>query len=131
MNVNGMACGIELYLGKDLLIENGELIPIRWREYNDRVKQYHGVSDRKDLIQKRFREKLKSGNLGEIDEMKVLLEHIFGAFKNQLLQVIYLEDQAFFAIIDKVDQYIREKYSVKEDKWISGEEAMKKLRITS
>jgi len=27
--------------------------------------------------------------------------------------------------------YVREKQSIKEDKWISGQEAMKKLRITS
>jgi hypothetical protein len=47
------------------------------------------------------------------------------------MQVICFQDEAFYAIIDKVAQHIKEKHSIKEDKWISGDEAMKKLRITS
>jgi len=47
------------------------------------------------------------------------------------MEVICLQDEAFYVLIDKVTEHIREKYSVKEDKWISDEEAMRKLRITS
>jgi hypothetical protein len=47
------------------------------------------------------------------------------------MQVICLQDEAFYAIIDMVVQHVKENHSQKEDKWISGEEAMKKLRITS
>lgn len=47
------------------------------------------------------------------------------------MEVICLEDRAFFALLDKVITRIREKHEVKEDRWISGAEAMKKLRITS
>lgn len=47
------------------------------------------------------------------------------------MEVICLQDQAFYALIDKVLEYAKEKHSVTEDKWISGSEAMKKLRITS
>jgi hypothetical protein len=47
------------------------------------------------------------------------------------MEVICLHDTAFYALIDKVMDYVREKQSIKEDKWISGKEAMKKLRITS
>jgi len=47
------------------------------------------------------------------------------------MQVICLEDAAFYALVEKVVSRIKETYGVKEDKWISGEEAMKKLRITS
>ena len=47
------------------------------------------------------------------------------------MQVICLDEPAYFALIDKVMDYVRLKHEVKEDKWISGEEAMKKLRITS
>ena len=47
------------------------------------------------------------------------------------MQVICLQDEAFYTLIDKVTEHIREKYSVKEDKWISDEEAMRKLRVTS
>jgi hypothetical protein len=44
---------------------------------------------------------------------------------------ICLEDEAFHVLIDKVVLYIKQTHFVKEDKWITGEEAMKKLRITS
>ncbi|WP_438947045.1 helix-turn-helix domain-containing protein [Sediminibacterium sp.] len=47
------------------------------------------------------------------------------------MQVICLEDAAFYTLVEQVIQRIREKHEIKEDRWISGEEAMKKLRITS
>ncbi|MFM2226177.1 MAG: hypothetical protein RJA07_2379 [Bacteroidota bacterium] len=47
------------------------------------------------------------------------------------MEVICLHDTAFYALIDEVVQHIKEKHEIKEDKWISGEEAMLKLRITS
>lgn len=46
------------------------------------------------------------------------------------MNVICLEDQAFYSLIDKVVKRLSENNN-KEDKWISGEEAMKLLRITS
>lgn len=47
------------------------------------------------------------------------------------MQVICMEEPAFFAVIDKVVEYIKEKHEVKEDKWVSPEEAMHILRIKS
>jgi hypothetical protein len=47
------------------------------------------------------------------------------------MEVICLQDDAFYALIDKVVERIQQQYSVKEDKWISGSEAMQKLRIQS
>jgi biotin operon repressor len=47
------------------------------------------------------------------------------------MEVICLEDNAFYSLIDKVVSHIRNNHSIKQDKWISGEEAMKKLRISS
>lgn len=47
------------------------------------------------------------------------------------MEVICLHDKAFYALMDKVMEHVREKYNIKEDKWVSGTEAMKKLRITS
>ncbi len=47
------------------------------------------------------------------------------------MEVICLEDNAFYALIDKVVERIKEKNNVAQHKWISGEEAMQKLRITS
>ncbi|AEV99721.1 hypothetical protein A4D02_26455 [Niastella koreensis] len=47
------------------------------------------------------------------------------------MEVICLEDSAFYALIDKVITHIKERNGKKEDKWISAEEAMKRLQISS
>lgn len=47
------------------------------------------------------------------------------------MQVICLEDSAFYTLVEQVVQRIKDTHEIKEDRWISGEEAMKKLRITS
>ena len=47
------------------------------------------------------------------------------------MEVICLQDEAFYALIDKVVERIKDKQSGKDDKWLSGEEAMEKLRIKS
>jgi hypothetical protein len=47
------------------------------------------------------------------------------------MEVICLEEEAFYALIDNVVAHIKKKHFVKDDKWISGPEAMKKLRIKS
>jgi hypothetical protein len=47
------------------------------------------------------------------------------------MEVICLEDEAFYALVDKVVSRIKEKEDKKEDKWISTDEAMNKLRIKS
>jgi hypothetical protein len=47
------------------------------------------------------------------------------------MEVICIEDEAFYALVEQVVLRIKEKEGIKEDKWISGEEAMQKLRITS
>ena len=47
------------------------------------------------------------------------------------MEVICLHDEAFYALIDKVVERIQQQQSVAEDKWISGSEAMQKLRIQS
>lgn len=47
------------------------------------------------------------------------------------MQVICLQDEAFYALINEVVERIKEKNKIKEDKWISSEEAMQKLRISS
>ena len=47
------------------------------------------------------------------------------------MEVICIENEAFYSLIETVVQRIKEKQGIKEDKWISGEEAMEKLRIKS
>ena len=47
------------------------------------------------------------------------------------MEVICIEDEAFYALIEQVFQRLKGKENAKEDKWISAEEAMLKLRTTS
>jgi len=47
------------------------------------------------------------------------------------MNVIVIEDSAFYALVEEVVGRIKEKNHITEDKWISGPEAMKKLRIKS
>lgn len=47
------------------------------------------------------------------------------------MQVICLEEEALYSLVDKVVARIKEKNNITSDRWISGDEAMQKLRITS
>lgn len=47
------------------------------------------------------------------------------------MQVICLEDKAFYALIDEVFTRLREKQNSEPDKWVSGEKAMQLLKIKS
>lgn len=47
------------------------------------------------------------------------------------MEVICLEETAFYKLIDKVVERLKDTNRIEKDKWISGEEAMQKLRITS
>ena len=47
------------------------------------------------------------------------------------MEVICLEDKAFYDLIEKVVARIMEKSSMKEDKWITPEAAMDRLNIKS
>lgn len=48
------------------------------------------------------------------------------------MEVICLEESAFYALIDEVIERIKDQNpTVNTDKWISGEEAMHLLRISS
>jgi len=48
-----------------------------------------------------------------------------------MMQVICLEDKAFYALIEEVVERLREKHGQDEQKWVSGEQAMQLLNITS
>lgn len=67
-----------------------------------------------------------------LEEFRALSTFIVSALSYQYrMQVICLEDSAFYALVEEVVHRVREKQNIQGDKWISGEEAMQKLRITS
>jgi hypothetical protein len=87
INVNGLACSIELFFGKDILQQkDGTLTPIRWTGYKDRIRKYQGEIINKDRLQKKFRQKLnlvENGqqiNLSDWKDMMILLENLIHAF---------------------------------------------------
>lgn len=47
------------------------------------------------------------------------------------MEVICLENEAFYSLIEKVIEHFDRKLSVETDKWISDVEAMRLLRIRS
>ena len=47
------------------------------------------------------------------------------------MEVICIEDVAFYKLLEEVVKRIKEKNDVKEDQWLSAAEAMHKLRISS
>lgn len=47
------------------------------------------------------------------------------------MDVICLEDKAFYALIDEVVARLKEKQGQDHDKWVSGEQAMQLLNIKS
>lgn len=47
------------------------------------------------------------------------------------MQVICLEDKAFYALIEEVVERLREKHGQEKEKWLSDEEAMRLLKIKS
>jgi len=86
-NINGLACSIELFFGKDILQQNdGTFTPIRWTGYKQRINQYQGEINNKEKLQKKFRKKLdlaeksQQVNRTEWEEMIILIESIINAF---------------------------------------------------
>lgn len=83
MDINGLAASIELYLGENILTENGSLIPIQWTGYNQKMKRYQGKIDEKDIVVKRFKNIVKNAPQDiNWDNIGVILNEIFNAFKS-------------------------------------------------
>lgn len=60
LNVNGLAGSIELYLGKDVLLNSaGALIPVQWKGYSEVLRQYQGEVMQKSGIRSAFDAKLE------------------------------------------------------------------------
>lgn len=86
VNVNGAACSIELFLGKEALAdEHGNLRPIRWSSWNKAASRYQGELENKNAATLHFLEALKAGGdapslRAKFPEMDGLLNVIFRAF---------------------------------------------------
>jgi uncharacterized protein (DUF488 family) len=47
------------------------------------------------------------------------------------LDIICLESEAFYALVEEVVGRLKEKHNIEHEKWISDEEAMKLLHVSS
>jgi len=47
------------------------------------------------------------------------------------LEVICLEEKAFYALVERVVDHLKQTHSVERDKWISADDALKLLDIKS
>lgn len=89
MNINGLACSIELYLGKDILRKGDNFIPVQWKGFDQTLGKYQGEIIDKVIVQKQFQTKINecladSSKTNKYDwtEIDELLMTIFNAFNN-------------------------------------------------
>lgn len=85
-DINGRACSIELFLGRDVLSDKGEFSPVHWKGYNEKTHTYQGEILDKIHIQKRFRNKIKNSSCPDLEDwadMKLLLNAIFNVFMEE------------------------------------------------
>jgi hypothetical protein len=92
MNVNGLAGGIEMYLGHDVLWDEDQnsLRPVQWRGFDEGTQSYQGELLRKAEIANRFREKVRRCEKDETDlrdadwtGVDCILQALFAAFADR------------------------------------------------
>lgn len=88
LDINGLACSLELYFGQDVLKSDGNLLPIQWKGYIDGVKKYQGEIMQKAKLYELFREKLRMCALNpnlikstDWSGLHLILNSIFKAFQ--------------------------------------------------
>jgi hypothetical protein len=89
LNVNGLAAGIEIYLGKECLLDNNnKFIPILWGGYDAALTQYQGEIINKNWVQKKFSEKISECKADsriiltkDWDDLVSIFNTIFKAFQ--------------------------------------------------
>lgn len=69
MDVNGLACSIEMYLGRDALEDaSGKLMPVQWKSKLPKTGKYQGEVDHKSDIQKKYIKKVKDAKKNGVQE---------------------------------------------------------------
>jgi hypothetical protein len=88
-DINGSACSVELYFGRDVLSASGGFVPVQWRGYDDRLKRYQGEIGTKDGLKVEFRRKSEAARndrslIASQDwhDMRKLLSVIIDAFNS-------------------------------------------------
>jgi hypothetical protein len=87
MNVNEMACSIEMYLGDNFIKNNSGYIPIHWKGYSSKVGAYQGEIMQKEVIQNNFFAFIKEAKQNrslistvDLSNLKIIFKQIFNTF---------------------------------------------------
>jgi hypothetical protein len=84
-DINGSAVSIETFLGRDALIRDGKLRPVRWSQWNNGAKRYQGEIEGKHEVCERYLAAIKEIKNPKVlrrkfADMDALLCTIFGIF---------------------------------------------------
>lgn len=90
MDVNDLACSLEMYFGEDVLRQaDGEYFPIHWRGFDKAVNSYQGEIEGKGFLQDKFNQKLAAAvadpTLIETQDwrgIRAILDMVRRAFEN-------------------------------------------------
>jgi hypothetical protein len=87
MNINKMACSIEMYLGDNFLKDENGYIPVQWKGYSVKMRDYQGEVLKKESIQDKFfryleevREDITKFHRDDFTNLELIFEQIFNAF---------------------------------------------------
>lgn len=91
LDVNGLAAGIELYFGSDVLrSSDGSLAPVQWKGYVPSISSYQGAVLGKSELQAVFHRKLAGAKNNPEEQahqdwtgIDAILRVIFGAFRDE------------------------------------------------
>lgn len=93
MDVNALATAIEMYLGADVLADDGEMRPVVWGGYAKRLAAYQGEVSDKDGIQERWRRKVARATASpelmvdqDWDALDQVLDHILDLLRDAVLE---------------------------------------------
>ena len=90
MDVNGLAGGLEIYFGEDVLrLPDGTFTPVHWRGFDSAVRAYQGELESKAALQEKFSQKLSAARsdskLVQAQDwtgIRAILDMIHHAFEN-------------------------------------------------
>lgn len=87
VDINGLACSIELYFGTDVLTQDQQLTLVQWKGYDESIQQYQGEVLNKKALQDAFSRKVErciadpsAVSTTDWGAMRAIWQHIFQCF---------------------------------------------------
>ncbi|MCB4791275.1 MAG: hypothetical protein LHV68_05245 [Elusimicrobia bacterium] len=87
-NINGLACSIELYFGKDVLsLDSEDYVPIQWKGFDEKLNRYQGEILKKRELQEVFSNKIRKSEQSGVttpedwEDIISIFNHIFIQFQ--------------------------------------------------